>query len=73
MANQQTRVSAGKTSRFKGVCWDKSKGKWQAGITINRRYIFLGRYADETDAARAYDAAALAAWGEFARLNFPDD
>jgi hypothetical protein len=72
MANQQTRVSAGKTSRFKGVCWDKSRGKWMAGITINRRHVNLGRFLCEEDAARTYDAAALAAWGGFARLNFPE-
>lgn len=64
------RPGAGGTSRFKGVYWDKSKSKWCAEIKIDRKKIHLGRFAVEEDAARAYDAAALRAWGEFARLNF---
>lgn len=59
------------TSRFKGVSWDKSRGRWQAKICQNGRHRNLGRYDDEIEAARAYDAAATMAYGEFARLNFP--
>lgn len=60
------------TSRFKGVSWDKARGRWAASIKIEDRYKYLGRYASDEEAARAYDAAALGAWGEFAYLNFPD-
>jgi len=35
--------------------------------------LYLGTYTDETDAARAYDAAARQKFGEFARCNFPAD
>jgi hypothetical protein len=59
------------SSRYKGVSWDKSRRKWQAKITVAQRCRSLGRYDRDDDAARAYDAAALAAWGEFAWLNFP--
>lgn len=59
------------SSHFKGVSWDRSRGKWQSKITIDRRCKNLGRYDSEEAAARAYDAAATAAWGPFARLNFP--
>lgn len=55
------------TSRFKGVSWEPRRRKWRA--TICGRII--GRYADEVDAARAYDAEALAKWGAFAYLNLP--
>lgn len=58
---------AGKTSRFKGVAWDAASGRWHAKIHGRS----LGRYVLEEDAASAYDVAALAAWGEFAYLNFP--
>jgi len=59
------------TSVFKGVSWDRSRQQWQAKIGVAGRHRNLGRYNSEAEAARAYDAAALAAWGEFARLNFP--
>lgn len=55
------------TSRFKGVSWEPRRRKWRA--TICGRII--GRYADEVDAARAYDAEALVKWGAFAYLNLP--
>lgn len=59
------------TSAYKGVCWNRDQRGWQASIRIDGRLKFLGRFDDEADAARAYDGAAVAAWGEFARLNFP--
>ena len=58
-----------RTSRFKGVRLLPS-GRWQARIRIGNP-IYLGLFDAEEAAARAYDAAARAAWGEFARLNFP--
>lgn len=59
------------TSRFKGVSWAKSRG-WRAAITVDQHSRYLGIYAVEEDAARAYDAAAIEAWGEFAATNFTD-
>jgi hypothetical protein len=60
------------SSRFKGVTWNKNRSKWQAGLQSDGKFKFLGRYADEEDAARAYDKGAVTEWGEFARLNFPE-
>lgn len=59
------------SSRFKGVSWDKSRKRWAAEITANGVKRHLGRFVREELAARAYDAAALKAFGEFARPNFP--
>lgn len=63
----------GSSSRFCGVSWDKARGRWTANCTDkvgHRRH--LGRFVDETEAARAYDRAARHWHGEFARLNFPE-
>lgn len=57
-------------SQYKGVT--KDNGRWRAQIVVNRVNRRLGTFDDEEAAARAYDAAALAAFGEFARLNFPE-
>lgn len=56
-------------SPFKGVSYDRSRSKWIAQITIGRKNRNLGRFATEVEAALAYNAAALEAWGEHARLN----
>ena len=58
----------GGASKYKGV--SRSDGKWMARIQVAGKRKNLGRFATEEDAARAYDEAALAAWGEFALLNF---
>ena len=61
------------SSRFKGVSWDKSRAKWIATIRISYQKKNLGRFPSEEQAARAYDKAALEAFGEFAKLNFKDN
>lgn len=64
--NQQVRIGS---SRFKGVCWNKRKQKWWASIRKNGPQKFLGCFDDETQAALAYNKAALKYHGDFAHLN----
>lgn len=71
--NQANALPRGGTSRYRGVCWFGRRDKWMARITISGRGVFLGYFTGEEDAARAYDHAALAAWGEYARPNFPKE
>lgn len=67
LANTRPRI--GTSSRFKGVSWFRSKRRWEAYICVERQKRRLGYFHDEEAAARAYDAAALEAWGEFALTN----
>lgn len=61
------------SSQFKGVTALKgsTRNKWRARIIVNREFVTVGYFPDEESAARAYDAAALQHFGEFANLNFP--
>ncbi len=59
--------SLGTSSRFKGVC--RVKNKWLSKICFQYHDFFLGYYDREEDAAISYNHAALAFFGEFARLN----
>lgn len=59
-------------SKYKGLEWDRVQNKWKARIQVNKRKIYLGSYASETDAAGAYDKAAKKHHGEFANLNFTE-
>jgi hypothetical protein len=60
------------TSGYKGVSWHKQKNKWIAKIQVVNRQKHLGCFTDMIEAAKAYDAAAIKYFGEFAVLNFPD-
>jgi hypothetical protein len=42
------------TSKYKGVCFDKSRNKWTASTTRNGKYIFLGRFQTEIEAYNKY-------------------
>lgn len=62
-------------SSYLGI--NRNKYKWEARISTvcsggGGKRIFLGTFADEEEAARAYDRAARECHGEYARLNFPD-
>lgn len=60
----------GHASQYKGVQRRKN-GRWFASIVLSGKTRYLGTYDCEEEAARVYDVAALAAWGEFAYINFP--
>lgn len=63
----------GLTSRYKGV-WRKSgRQVWYAGIRVHGRSIHLGCFADEKEAALAYDKAARAHFGDFALTNLAQE
>lgn len=67
--NSRSTISNKKTSKYKGVYWDKSRNKWASRIKVNYIGKFLGRFDLEEDAAKAYNDAATIYFGEFACLN----
>ena len=58
--------------QYKGAIRYRGARRWTAYITINGQRIHLGQHDTEEEAARAYDAAARSAWGDYACLNFPE-
>jgi hypothetical protein len=63
------RKQAGKYP-YKGIKRYRQSERWEAEITAGGRVRYLGRFDTPEQAARAYDAAAVAFFGEFARPNF---
>lgn len=59
------------TSGYKGVL--ATANRWRATIGINGKSHHIGVFDNIIDAARAYDKKAREVFGEFAKLNFPDD
>lgn len=48
------------------------KRPWQAIINLKGKSTYIGGYATAEEAAKAYDKAARAHYGQFAVLNFPE-
>ena len=53
----------GGSSKYRGVYWNKSMGKWMAQIWHNGKQQFIGLFAEEEEAAAAA-AAAVEGEGE---------
>lgn len=68
--NQQNRkkLTCGKSSQYKGVCKHKNNG-WEVHIGAAGKFIYVGFYKYEIEAALAYNKAAKKYHGEFAYLN----
>jgi hypothetical protein len=60
-------------SRYKGVTYDKDRNKWFARCRMGKNRVRRGCYDNELDAARAYDYAAVASFGPYARPNLPEE
>ena len=65
--NQHNRkTNANNTSGYKGVCWNKAQKKWTARITLERKNIHLGYFANVEEAAEVVRKAREELHGSFA-------
>ena len=60
-------------SEFRGVHYSKKKKKWVACIVIDKKRIYLGSYAEQKDAAKAYATAAKKHGQEDRLLNLTEE
>ena len=68
--NKRNRFKRGvSSSKYKGVNWYKRDKKWCVRIKVNCKYIFLGYFKSEIEAAMAYNKASLEYHGEYGRRN----
>jgi AP2-like factor (ANT lineage) len=48
-----------RSSRFKGVHYDKGSGRWRATLCVGGKRIHLGYFAEEGEAACVYERAVV--------------
>jgi len=58
-------------SGFRGVHWKQRNKKWASYIRHEGKAVHLGYYSGVSEAAKAYDLAAIRLFGEFAYRNLP--
>jgi hypothetical protein len=66
--NSKNRIGSG-NSKYLGVHLEKDSNKFVAQIRAEGKYKKIGRFILESDAAKAYNEAAIKYHGEFANLN----
>lgn len=71
--NNINRKGRNGSSVYKGVSYDSSRDKWISSIQINGKTKHIGRFDSEEEAARAYDKESYMTYGEYAKLNFPNE
>jgi len=57
------------TSKYKGVSFRKSEGRWIAQVKVDKRKVYQELFDNEMEAAAAYDRKAKEFFGEFAETN----
>lgn len=71
-SNSENKINSPKRtdnkSGYKGVCFNKPWGKWQAAISINGKHTHLGGFPTPELAYAAYCEAAKKYHGEFANF-----
>ena len=65
--------SANPSSKYVGVSWHKTVGKWQVNIRVNGKKVHLGYYETELAAALAREAYINLHPELNARANFPEE
>lgn len=60
------------TSKYRGVHWYPTRNKWVAMIQVRGKRRHLGYFPTAEQAARAYEIAAHAGYGEFAPREISD-
>lgn len=68
--NSRPKTRQGRSSPYKGVSYYATRNKWHVAIRAADGNMTIGRFADEEEAALAYDAAAIQLYGDYAWLNF---
>lgn len=54
---KRSKLNTSKTSVFTGVSWNTKRKRWEARFYVNGKYLALGMFKNELDAAKAYENA----------------
>lgn len=66
---QNCRNSRRKNKKYKGVYWIAKRKKWRAAINYKGKYIEIGSFDTQEQAASAYNKRVYELYGEHAYLN----